>query len=179
MKKVFLASCLAIVLFACKDKADGNETVATASTTAVAKPISLPIGYSSSFKMGNPDYVNTIVDGSWKTWQDNKMDNMRSWMADTVILFQSDNTMIKGVDSAMANWKRYRAKYATVIDTIDAVFPVYSTDKNENWVCVWATEYNTKLDGKKDTVSVMETWRINKDGKADMVLQYDRHARKK
>jgi hypothetical protein len=56
---------------------------------------------------------------------------------------------------------------------------VYSTDKKENWVLVWATEMNTNSKGVKDTVSVMETWRINKDGKADLVFQFDRHERKK
>jgi hypothetical protein len=56
---------------------------------------------------------------------------------------------------------------------------MYSTDKKENWVLVWAKEINTSAGGKKDTVELMETWRINKDGKADMLLQYDRHARRK
>jgi hypothetical protein len=59
------------------------------------------------------------------------------------------------------------------------VIPTYSTDKKENWVMVWASEINTDKKGKIDTVEMMETWRINKDGKADMLLQYDRHARKK
>ena len=56
--------------------------------------------------------------------------------------------------------------------------PLYSTDKKENWVLVWATEINTNADGTKDTMALMETWRMNKDGKADLLLQYDRHARK-
>ncbi len=47
------------------------------------------------------------------------------------------------------------------------------------WVCVWAGEIGTKLDGKKDTTALMETCRMNKDGKADMLLQFDRATRKK
>jgi hypothetical protein len=79
----------------------------------------------------------------------------------------------------MARWKRGRTEYTFVIDSISAVIPVYSTDRKENWVLVWAYEINTKTDGIKDTTGVMETWRINKDGKADLLLQYDRANRKK
>ena len=104
---------------------------------------------------------------------------MKSWVADTATIFMSDNTVAHGVDSIAALWKRARAGYTNVIDTINAVIPTYSADKNENWVLVWATEINTDTKGKTDTVAVMETWRINKDGKADVLYQYDRHARKK
>jgi hypothetical protein len=107
--------------------------------------------YSSSFKMGNSEYSAMILQGSWKDWENNTMDNMKSWIADTIVAFHSDNTMVKGADSLIARWKTGRAKYSSVIDTIDAVIPVYSTDKNENWVLVWATEINTKADGTKDT----------------------------
>ena len=106
------------------------------------------------------------------------MDNMGSWMADTIVAFHSDNTMVKGLDSMSARWKRGRASLSSSIDTIDAVMNVISTDKNENWVLVWATAIDTKLDGTTDTSGVMETWRINKDGKADMLYQFDRAKRK-
>jgi hypothetical protein len=128
--------------------------------------------------MGNPEYSAMILKGSWKDWENNTMDNMKSWIADTIVAFHSDNTMVKGADSLIARWKRGRAKYSSVIDTVEAVMPVYSTDKDENWVLVWATEINTKTDGTKDSAAVMETWRINKDGKADMLFQYDRAKRK-
>ena len=93
-------------------------------------------------------------------------------------MINSSNIMIKGVDSMMAMWKRDRAAYSSVIDTVDASIALRSTDKKENWVLVWAREIDTKPDGTKDTVALMETWRINKDGKADYLLQYDRHKRK-
>jgi hypothetical protein len=37
----------------------------------------------------------------------------------------------------------------------------------ENRVLVGAKEINVDTKGKADTVELMETWRINKDGKAD------------
>ena len=120
-----------------------------------------------------------IEQGSWKDWEMNTMDNMKSWVADTIVAFHSDNVMTMGADSLIARWKRGRTGYKNVIDTVHAVIPVYSTDRKENWVLVWAKEINTDTKGKIDTVELQETWRINKDGKADMLLQFDRHARKK
>jgi hypothetical protein len=175
MKKLILIFIVTVAI-SCNEKSDNAASTETTPAAPVALP--MPVTYSSSFEMGNPAYATMIVQGSWKDWQDNTMDSMQKWVADTAVIIQSDNKMIRGVDSLMANWKRGRAKYSAVTDSINAAVPLYSTDKKENWVLVWATEYNTKADGTKDTAAVMETWRINKDGKADLLLQYDRHARK-
>lgn len=178
MKKISLLMAATALLTACNNdiKSDTARSDSAAVTTSVALPYTA--SYSSSFEMGNPEFSATILNGSWKDWENNKLDNMKNWIADTIVAFHSDNTMIRGADSMMANWKRARAKYTSVIDTINAVMPAYSTDKKENWVLVWASEINTKADGSKDTVEIMETWRINKDGKADILLQYDRKTRK-
>ena len=177
MKKILFVLAVASFAAACNNE---TKTDANKDDVQVKAAVSLPYvpGYSSSFKMGNPEYSAMILQGSWKDWENNTMDNMKSWIADTIVAFHSDNTMVKGADSLIARWKSGRAKYSSVIDSIDAVIPVYSTDKNENWVLVWARETNTKTDGTKETAAVMETWRINKDGKADMLLQYDRAKRK-
>lgn len=176
MRKILLLLTVIFLLAACN-----NETKTDANKGAQVKAATvLPYmpSYSSSFEMGNSEYSAMILQGSWKDWENNTMDNMKSWIADTIVAFHSDNTMVKGADSLIARWKTGRAKYTSVIDTIEAVMPVYSTDKKENWVLVWAREINTKTDGTKDTAAVMETWRINKDGKADLLLQYDRAKRK-
>lgn len=178
MKKwFFLFAAGSLILAACN-----NEKKEAAAPEAPAKKtVTLPYTavYSSSFEMGNPEYVATILKGSWKDWEENKLDNMKNWLADSVVVFHSDNSMVAGADSLMARWKRGRAQYSSVVDSIHAAFAVYSTDKKENWVLVWASEIGTKTNGTKDTVALMETWRINKDGKADMLLQYDRATRKK
>jgi hypothetical protein len=179
MKQFLLCLATTSLMMACNNE---KKTDTTAAETKVDRPeVVLPYtaSYSSSFEAGNPEYSATILQGSWKDWENNKMDNMKSWVADSIIAFHSDNSVIMGVDSLQARWTRNRAAYTSVIDTIHAVTAMYSADKKENWVLVWAKEINTDAKGKKDTTEFMETWRINKDGKADMLLQYDRHARKK
>ena len=179
MKRIFLCLAATSLMMACNND---KKTVEAPAETKVDKPaVVLPYTatYSSSFEAGNPEYSATILQGSWKDWENNKLDNMKSWVADSIFVLHSDNSMVVGVDSLQARWKRQRALYTSVLDTIQAVTPMYSADKKENWVLVWAKEISTDTKGKKDTTDYMETWRINKDGKADMLLQYDRHARKK
>jgi hypothetical protein len=180
MKRFFFLLAGAALFTACNNGTTSDTAAGDTTATMAVTPVALPYmpTYSSSFKIGNPEYSAMILQGSWKDWENNTMDNMKSWVADTILAFHSDNTMVRGADSLIARWKKGRATYTSVIDSINAVVPLYSTDKNENWVCVWATEINTNKNGKKDTAAVMETWRINKDGKADLLLQYDRAKRK-
>ncbi len=178
MKQIFLCLALSVWLFACNSE---KKPEAVAGDTSSKAAVSLPYvaSYSSSFEIGDPAHSATILQGSWKDWELNKMENMKSWVADTVVVYQSDASVVRGVDSLQARWTRNRTSYTAVIDTISAVVPLRSTDKNQNWVLVWATEINTMPNGTKDTIYLMETWRMNKDGKADVLYQYDRHVRKK
>ncbi len=178
MKKITLVFAISIGLIACNEEKKETTEKAPAAETKAAVKLPYELSYSSSFEMGDPAHSAMILQGSWKDWELNKMDNMKSWIADTIVAFHSDNSMVNGADSLMARWKRGRAGLTNVLDTVHAVIPVYSTDKKENWVLVWASEISTNDKGIKDTTELMETWRINKDGKADMLMQFDRKTRK-
>ena len=174
-KKSILGITLATLVVACS-----TEQKPTAEETTAAPTVTLPYtpSYSASFEIGNPEHSVTILQGSWKDWETNNLDNMKNWAADSVVAYHSDNSVVIGLENLMARWKKGRAELTSVNVSIDAVVPVYSTDKNENWVLVWATEISTNADGTIDTVGVMETWRINKEGKADLLYQFDRKNRK-
>jgi len=179
IQKFLLFPVAMAFLFACDPGEKPDRTESPVVTEKVAMPLPYVPSYSSSFEMGDPSYATMIVQGSWKDWENNQLDNMVKWVEDTIVAMHSNNEVVHGVDSLMARWKRARAEYTMVRPTIDAVLPVYSTDRMENWVLVWATEIDTHKDGSIDTVALMETWRINKAGKADMLLQFDRTNRKK
>jgi hypothetical protein len=178
MKQVFLVVATAALLASCTSKTKGDTNGSGTGDTTAKVDLPYTVNYSSSFKMGDPKYSAMILQGSWKDWENNTMDNMKSWVADTIVAYHSDNSMVMGADSLMARWKRSRDGLTSSIDSIDAVLSVVSTDKNENWVLVWARAIDTKKDGTKDTSALQETWRINKDGKADMLYQFDRSRRK-
>ena len=177
-KNVILIFVLATIALACTSE----KKTEVAETPAVQESIPMTLAYepsySSSFEMGNPAYAEMIVQGSWKDWETNNLDNMANWVCDTISAFHSNNEMVYGLDSLMARWKKARSGFTSSVPTLNAVMSVRSVDRNEDWVLVWATSIDTKTDGSIDTVALMESWRINTAGKADMLLQFDRANRK-
>jgi PBP1b-binding outer membrane lipoprotein LpoB len=186
MKKFIFVLAAASFLTACTNEPKTETPVAEAPAPATEKVATNPVvplpyvpTYSNSFEFGKGEYAAMILQGSWKDWDENKLDNMKNWVADTITAIHSDMLMVKGVDNLMAKWKKDRANYKSVNNTIDVVMPIYAKDKNEHWVLVWASSTSVDLKGKADTMNIMEAWRINKDGKADYLNQYDRAKRKK
>ena len=55
---------------------------------------------------------------------------------------------------------------------VQAWIPVHSVDKNEDWVLVWSTAYTTDLKGKVDSANYQDTWKINKDGRFEVMYDY-------
>lgn len=148
---------------------------ATDSTKMTNENISLPYtaSYSSKFEMGDMKNVQTILE-LYKDWDNNNLDNSRNKFADSVTLVLSDGTVMKGpFDSINKETKPFRNSLGTVTSSVHAILPVKSVDKNEDWVLAWFTEHRTDAKGKQDSVEFQETWRINKDGKADLLYQYE------
>lgn len=178
MKKIIFIFSMAAFIVSCNDEKKEAPEAGATTATEVKPDVKFPlsVGYSK-FEMGNPEYSAMVLQGSWKDWEENKLSKTK-WLADTVTAFHSDNTVTKGADSLIARWSRLRGQYSSSASSINAVMSVVATEQKENWVLIWADEYDTNMNGKKDTSSLMEAWRINKDGKADMLLQYDRKPRK-
>ena len=129
-------------------------------------------GYSSKFEIGDANQAKMILD-IWKDWDNGNLTTHKDNFADTVELYFSDGTNFKGPrDSALAAGQSFRNMFTAVTSRVDAVVPLKSTDKNENWVCVWGGEVTTDKKGKVDSSSIQETWRFNKAGKTDLVFQY-------
>lgn len=174
MRKLFCIFSLS-VFAACNSSTDTKvESMSAKDSTTTSNDILLPYtaDYSSKFEMGDANNTKTILD-LYKDWDNNTLDNSKSKFADTIAIYSSDGSVVRGsFDSVNAETKKYRNSLGTVTTTVHAVLPVKSTDKNENWVLTWFTEYRTDANGKKDSVQLQETWRLNKDGKADLLYQY-------
>lgn len=143
-----------------------------AGTGAKAQGMDMPYkaNYSSDFSMGNPAYVTRVLE-LWKDWDDNAFDR-HDYMADTVVMFLSGGQTVQGKDSAMAGAKAFRGSMKSAVSTIDAVIPLKSNDRDEDWVAVWGSETDTWPDGKTEKRDLQEIWRFNKDGKIDFMKQF-------
>lgn len=176
-KFLFLFSALAFIGCNSEDKAKVQSvTSKNDSTNNVTYPYE--ISYSSKFEMGDPQQSKKILE-LWKDFDNGNLDNLKDYFADSVQMFLSDGSMMHNVrDSIIAAVNAYRNMFSAVNSQVDAIIPVRSTDKGENWVCVWGKEVHT-MKGKVDSVDLQETWRFNKDGKVDFMLQYSRPYPKK
>jgi len=188
MTKTFMAF-IAITLVSCgtaeKKEAPKEEAAATTTTTEAAAPAVATVtntsGYKaeySSFSIGDVKNAETVL-ALYKSWDSGNLDPLKSAFADSVSFYLSDGSIVAGRrDSAMATMQAYRNKYSEVKNTVHAVFPVKAVDKNENFVCIWATEYMTDKKGKKDSSQLQETWRFDKDGKVNLLYQFSAKAPK-
>lgn len=168
MKKLFILLGFAAMI-SCKNEAGKPAADASKMSASVVYPYTA--SYSSSFEMGNPEHSKVILD-LWKDYDNNTFERGLGSFADSVSMFLADGPPFMGSSKAALEMvKSYRSQFSAVRSTVNAFVPLKSTDKNENWVCVWGTEYDTK-DGKTDSVYLQETWRFNKDGKVDLLYQY-------
>jgi hypothetical protein len=165
----FLAACNA------GDNATVKSETATDSTAKNTEPAyAYTPSYTSKFEIGDPAHSKAILDLA-KDWDNNSLDHSKQLFADSVTLYTADGTVMSGpADSIIAASKPYRNSLGTVSSTVHAWTPLKATDKNENWVLLWYTEYTTAANGKKDSTEYQETWRLNKQGKADLLMQYMR-----
>jgi len=175
MTKSFMTA-IAICLFACNTAEKEIPKEETSEKVAAPPSITNMSGYtpsySASFAMGDARHAETVL-AIYKSWDSGNLETQNSSFADSIELYLSDGTVIAGRrDSAMATIQKFRNMFSSVKSTVHAIFPVKSTDKNEDFVCIWATEVNINQKGKKDSVDLQETWRLDKDGKINLVYQY-------
>lgn len=174
MRKIFFAAVAGVSAFvlSCNSESKTDEP-ATKDTTAVSS-VSYPYTatYSSSFEMGDPKNSEALLK-LWKAWDNGDLSTTKDMFADSLNFnFRDGSHMMGPKDSILAGAQAFRNQYSAVQSKVAAFMPLKSTDKNENWVCIWGTEISTDKKGKIDSVYLQETWRFNKDGKADLVYQY-------
>jgi hypothetical protein len=134
------------------------------------------VGYSSKFIPGDPKNAETVL-SLWKDWDAGNLSAHKDEFADSVEMHFAEGFVLHTTrDSAASAAQSVRNTIATSVSSVDAVMAVKSTDKNENWALIWGKEIDTFKDGKIDSFYLQETWRFNKDGKADMLLQYKQAA---
>ena len=178
MKKNLLFACLFILVSCNSNQPVQTEGAKPASDSMAVQNINSPydIQYSSKFIMGNPKYAEGVLT-LWKDFDNGNLSAHKDFFADSITAILSSGAhMHSSRDSVLATIQKYRNSLAAAVDRVDAVMAVRSTDKNEDWVLIWGMETDSYKNGKIDSVNLQETWRINKDGKADLLMQYARPA---
>jgi len=175
-KLIFTAAIAAIV--SCNSTSSPNTQSTASDSAATPSPetqqdvaYAYPINYSSKFTMGDPKNSQAVLN-IWKAFDNGDLASAKEYFADSVELHLSDGSVMHSVrDSILAGVQGYRNSLSAVSSSINAVMAVKSIDKNEDWALVWGLERDTHKNGKTDSVYLQETWRFNKDGKADLMYQ--------
>lgn len=174
MKKLISMILAVAVLASCnnKKKDEGKED-GSKPATKMDNNINYPYKAEySNFQMGDPQNAKLVLDFI-KNWEENKMDDMRDKLADSVsVNFQDGNLFNGPKDSLIKYGKMARANFTDVKIRMDAFMPVHSNDKNEDYVLVWETDFNTAKDGKMDSV-INHAYFLVKDNKIAHWSEYD------
>lgn len=181
MKPCILFFLVAASFTSCKD-ASGPATLAadsSSSTTVIAAPVvsyPYPASYSSDFSIGNPELTKKVLD-MYKAVEENKMDDLGKYYADTVIRnnFQQ-RQMVLSRDAMVDLAKQFRSQFKEFSETPIAFTALHSNDRNEDWVVTWIKEKVVYNNGKIDSTTYQENWRF-RDGKIYMVDSYAKYAK--
>ena len=172
MKKILIMGCIVALSSCHSDEKKESEPKSAMQEAGPALPYTAT--YSSKFEMGDNKNAEAVL-AAWKSWDDGNLQTSRKLFADTMHFYLRDGSVMHGpTDSTLAGAQRFRSTFSAVKSTVHVYMPLKSTDKNENWVCIWGTEVSTDKQGKVDSVGLQETWRFNKDGKIDLLYQFSR-----
>jgi len=167
MKKLLIALIAVAFFSACNNekKKDDQTGEDKKETKTGDNNITYPYKAEySDFKMGDANHTKLVLD-FYKTYEENRMDDGKTMLADSVAVNFADGSKFMGTaDSLISMGKQYRGMYSAVKITIDACMAVHSNDKNEDWVLIWDKSYTTDQKGKVDSIGGHSYWQI-KNGK--------------
>jgi len=176
MRRV-VSTCVIAVLISCHSNPTSNTHTQAGSDSTIPSATqdntyAYPISYSSNFVMGDSKNCQAVLN-IWKAWESGDLSKLKDYYADSVELHFWDGTLVHNTrDSAIAAAQTFRNTLTGVRCSVAAVTAIKSKEKDENWALFWGTETLTFKDGKTDSSFLQETWRFNKDGKADLMYQY-------
>jgi len=177
MKKILVFVSLA-ALAACNSNSDNAkvDSMKSSSDSTKMDEMNYPYtaDYSSKFEIGSTKNALAVLQ-LYKDWDNNTLQNSKNSFAEMndTLVFASGDILTGSRDSILAASQKIRGTMGTVQDMVHAWIPLKSTDKNEEWVAVWTREIRTDAKGKKDSSELMETWRFDKDGKVNLLYQYE------
>jgi hypothetical protein len=157
MKQFLTALTVTVFLLACNNEKKGDEASGKSEEKKGSAPLSYAYTpeYSSDFSMSDSNHAKMVLD-LFKMWEDNKLDEMKPLLADSVwIDFPDGNKFADNTADSMLNFAReYRKKLASVRSKLDGWMSVRSNDKKEDYVLTWGNDYTTDISGKQDSIRI-------------------------
>lgn len=154
MKQLAITLVAAALLIACNNEKKTDDSSGKMEEKKESAAIAYPYkaGYSSDLSMGDANHAKMVLD-LYKMWEDNKLDDMKTLLADSVsIEFPDGNKFADNkVDSFISFAKQFRSSLSSVKVMFDTWIPIHVNDTKEDYVLVWSHDYNTDMSGKVDS----------------------------
>ena len=172
MRQSFLLIGL-FVLASCQSNKEPKAEVAGATTTDSASIVyPVPVLYSGTWEIGDPKNSVSILNMG-NEWSAGRFEIFKTGLADSVTCYLADGSVISGSrDSVIAKFTAFRKMYAAVYLKTHSIISLKHRDTKEDWVCLWGKEITTTPQGKKDSVELQESWKLNSAGQAELCYQY-------
>jgi hypothetical protein len=140
------------------------------SITASAQNLPYTANYSSNFKIGSNDLTKMVLQ-LYKDYEANDFNTHLGWISDTIMVFLPDGTTKRGKNDGVDVFKNARGSVGSSKFTFDAIIPLTSVDRKEDWVALWGNEETTdKANSSGSMKSEFQAiWRVNKDKKVDFI----------
>lgn len=134
---------------------------------------SYPVAYSAKFKFIDPEKGKMVL-SFCKNFENNTVDSSKSIFADKVTIDMPKLKLKANRDSILSAFKSYRNAFTSFKTELDVVMSVKSTDKDDDWVLIWAIDEYTDKDNVRHRVKYQQVWLVNKEGKISFMEQFDR-----
>ena len=155
MKQLFIALLAVSALIACNNEKKSDEPAGKTEEKKETAAITYPYtpDYTSDFSIGDANHSKIVLD-LYKMWEDGRVDDFKSVIADSVSVEFPDGNKFKNntVDSFINFAKGFRKTLSAIKIKFDAWMPVHANDKKQDYVLVWYREYETNMAGKVDSV---------------------------
>ena len=154
MKRLSIVLFAATFLFACNNEKKTDESAGKTEEKKESASIVYPYtaGYSSDFSMGDANHSKMVLD-LYKMWEDNKVDEMKTLLADSVRIDFPDGNKFNDntADSLIRFAKKIRSTLSSVKLTFEAWMPIHENKTKDDYVLVWIRDYSTDMAGKVDS----------------------------
>ena len=171
MKHLPYVACVIAVLLSCnsKDKTVSENKPPNPTDTLT---YAYKATYSSDITVPSHPEIAQMVLNIWKMVQNNQIDSVKKYYADTVNYDNSDGMHFHGSSSELLN---YAKKDFDVLDSLRFDISMWQSlhinDRNEDWVYIWAAERRYEKGSKADTSLIHEQWKVE-NGKITYFNQY-------
>jgi hypothetical protein len=164
------------LLLSCNSKTEtGTNSTANKTTDTVSISYSYPYKatYSSDMVVpSHPEYAQNVLK-VWKFFEAGNVDSMKQYYADTITYEPANGHRFHGKAGDLLYFaeKNISESLDSMRFDISTWQSVHVTDKNEDWVYVWAAERKYPKRGKADTSLIHGQWKIE-NGKIVYFNQY-------